>query len=183
MEFKPKARGGFVNRKTKDVLYLLLAALLLVVTVQRFRAFAARQQLTAGAGGTGAQMAQKLPGSQFPRQNGTQGNRLKEQNGRTLLWAKGDPASEESQWFDVTDAPLDPVEFQYGIGKDTIPAIDEPLFVSVGDPRLEAQRITDGTRVIGYSVGDDARAYPIRIMDRHELVNDTVGGKPVTVGW
>ncbi|MCH8969816.1 MAG: hypothetical protein IIA66_11950, partial [Planctomycetes bacterium] len=110
-----------MNRKTKNLLYLLLAALLLVVTVQRFRAFAARQQFAAGAGGTGAYRVRKFPGSQFPTQFGTQGHRLKEQNGRTLLWAKGDPASEESQWFDVTNAPIDPAEFQYGIGKDTIP--------------------------------------------------------------
>ncbi len=163
-----------MKRKTKDLLYLLLAGLLLVVTVQRYRAFAARQQLAASPGGTGLQL---------PRQFGTQSNRLKKQNGRTLLWAKGDPASEESQWFDVTDAPLDPAEFQYGIGKDTIPAIDEPLFVAVDDPRLEEQDITDDSRVIGYAVGEDARAYPIRIMDRHELVNDTVRGKPVTVAW
>lgn len=172
-----------MHQKTKDLLYLLLVGLLLIVTVQRFRAFAARQQLAAGAGGTGAYRVRDFPGSQFPRQFGTQGNRLKEQNGRTLLWAKGDPESEESQWFDVTDIPLDPLKFQYGIGKDTIPPIDEPLFVSVGDPRLEAQNITDEARVIGYAVGDDARAYPIRIMNRHELVNDTVGGKPVTVAW
>ena len=171
-----------MKRKTKNLLYLSLAGLLLVVTVQRFRAFAARQQLAAGAGGSGAQMVRRFPGSQF-RQIGTQSNRVKVENGRTLLWAKGDPASEDSQWFDVTDAPLDPLEFQYGIGKDTIPAIDQPLFVSVSDPRLEAQHITDEARVIGYADGDDARAYPIRIMSRHELVNDTVGGKPVTVGW
>ncbi len=172
-----------MKRKTKDLLYLSLAGLLLVVTVQRFRAFAARQQLAAGAGSIGAQIAQEVSGSRFPRRIGRQGDKLKEQNGRTLLWAKGDPASEESQWFDVTDAPLDPLDFQYGIGKDTIPAIDEPVFVSVDDPRLERQQITDETRVIGYAVGDDARAYPIPIMSRHELVNDTVGGKPVTVGW
>ncbi len=169
-----------MNRKTKELLYLLLAGLLLVVTVQRFRAFAARQQRPAGGG---AYVVREFSGAQYPRQIGTQGNRLKEQNGRTLLWAKGDPGSEESQWFDVTDIPFDPLKFQYGIGKDTIPAIDEPLFVSVDDPRLEAQDITDDSRVIGYAVGGDARAYPIRIMDRHELVNDAVGGNPVTVAW
>ncbi len=172
-----------MKRKTKDLLYLLLAGLLLIVTVQRFRAFAARQQLAAGAGGTGAYRVREFPSAQFPRQFGTRGNRLKEQNGRTLLWAKGDPGSEESQWFDVTDIPLDPLKFQYGIGKDTIAAIDDPLFVAVDDPRIEAQSITNDSRVIGYAVGEDARAYPIRIMDRHELVNDAVGGKPVTVAW
>ena len=172
-----------MNRKTKNVLYLLLTALLLVVTVQRFRAFAARQQAAAAVRATGAYAAGEFSGAQSPRPSGAQGYRLKEQDGRTLLWAKGDPESEESQWFDVTDIPLDPLKFQFGIGKDTIPAIDEPLFVAVDDPRLEAQRITDDSRVIGYAVGGDARAYPILIMNRHELVNDNVGGKPVTVAW
>ena len=163
-----------MKRKTKDLLYLSLVVLLLVVAVQRFRAFAARQQLAA---------RQSDADSQLRRAIGRQGSRIREHEGRTLLWAKGDPASEESQWFDITDIPFDPLKFQHGIGKDTIPAIDEPLFVSLGDPRLEAQNITDDSRVIGYAVGGDARAYPIRIMDRHELVNDTVGGKPVTVAW
>ncbi len=163
-----------MKRKTKDLLYLSLAAVLLVVAVQRFRAFAAAQQLAASRAGASAQ---------YPRSLERQTSRLKEQDGKTLLWAKGDPASEESQWFDVTGIPLDPLKFQYGIGKDTIPSIDEPLFVALGDPRLEEQNITDDSRVIGYAVGDDARAYPIRIMDRHELVNDSVGGKPVTVAW
>jgi hypothetical protein len=89
----------------------------------------------------------------------------------------------DSEWFNVTDIPIDPLKFQYGIGKDTIPAIDEPVFVDANDPRLAEQDITNDSRVIGYAVGGDARAYPIRIMNRHELVNDNVAGKPVTVAW
>ena len=38
-------------------------------------------------------------------------------------------------------------------------------------------------RVIGFAHGGEARAYPIALLNHHELVNDTVGGKPVTVGW
>ena len=163
--------------RLKNLVYLGAALFLLA-------ACTSGPQDSAAASGDGASSAGPSSASlQFPRPIGRRGSRVKEVDERTKLVAKGDPASEESQWFDVTDAPIDPGEFQYGIGKDTIPAIDEPLFVAVGDPRLEAQHITDDSRVIGYAVGDDARAYPIRIMDRHELVNDTVGGKPVTVGW
>ena len=64
--FKPKVRGGRVKRKTKDLLYLSLAGLLLVVTVQRFRAFAARQQLAAGAGGTGATPVERALDRRLP---------------------------------------------------------------------------------------------------------------------
>ena len=106
-----------------------------------------------------------------------------QRGGKSLLWALGDPKSDEAQWFDVTDALVDPEKFQYGIGKDKIPAIDNPEFVKPDDPRLARMGINDGTEVIGYAHGGEARAYPIFIMARHELVNDTVGGKPVTVGW
>ena len=83
---------------------------------------------------------------------------------------------------------------QFGIGKDTIRAIDDPLFVSPDDPRLmklphsvyrpdERPRTNGDIMVIGFADGDDARAYPTALLDNHELVNHSVGGKPVTVGW
>jgi thiol-disulfide isomerase/thioredoxin len=65
-----------------------------------------------------------------------------------------------------------------GPPKDGIPAIDEPQVVSVdeADAWLQPQE-----PVILVQVGDEARAYPIQILMWHEIVNDTVGGKPVTV--
>ena len=41
----------------------------------------------------------------------------------------------------------------------------------------------DEIMVIGFAVGTEARAYPVGLLDHHELVNDSLGGKPVTVGW
>jgi hypothetical protein len=38
-------------------------------------------------------------------------------------------------------------------------------------------------RVIGVVVGGVARAYPVRVLDWHEVANDTVGGVPVAVCW
>jgi hypothetical protein len=62
--------------------------------------------------------------------------------------------------------------------KDGIPAIDEPKFIGVGeaDAWLQPQE-----PVILLQVGDDVRAYPLQILLWHEIVNDTVGGVPVTV--
>jgi len=85
-------------------------------------------------------------------------------------------------------------DLQFGIGQDRIEAIDDPVFVEPDDPRLleipaskyrpsEAPKTNDEIMVIGYVYGDDARAYPAALLDGHELVNDMVGGKPVTVGW
>ena len=111
-------------------------------------------------------------------------NTLETESGRRLLWAQGPHDLEKGVWFDVTDSLLDPKGYQHGIGKDTIPAIDEPEFVAIDDlERLRKHRLDDSTSVLGYIHNGEAKAYPVRIMTRHELVNDVVGGKPVTVGW
>lgn len=110
---------------------------------------------------------------------------------RKYLWAQGpiDPDDSGSQWFDLSGSPLPLKEFQYGIGRDKIPSIDAPVFVGPDDSRLadywRKQGLPDINKlqVIGYAHNGIARAYPVALLNRHELVNDTVGGKPVTVGW
>jgi hypothetical protein len=37
--------------------------------------------------------------------------------------------------------------------------------------------------VFGVSINSDHRAYPLRILDWHEMFNDVVGGKPVTLAY
>ncbi|MCH8808974.1 MAG: DUF3179 domain-containing protein [Proteobacteria bacterium] len=66
-----------------------------------------------------------------------------------------------------------------GPPKDGIPSIDEPEFVPVG----EADDLAPTEPVIGLVVNGDARAYPLGILIWHEIVNDTVGGIPVTVTY
>lgn len=65
-----------------------------------------------------------------------------------------------------------------GPPKDGIPAIDEPAFDSVAAAQewLSAQ-----DPIILVEHNGDARAYPLKILIWHEIVNDEVGGKPVTV--
>jgi hypothetical protein len=65
-----------------------------------------------------------------------------------------------------------------GPGKDGIPAIDEPKFVSVDEA---AEWLEDREPVIELEVEGEARAYPIQILIWHEIVNDTVAGRPVAV--
>jgi hypothetical protein len=65
-----------------------------------------------------------------------------------------------------------------GPPKDGIPAIDNPTFVSV----VEADEwLKPNEPVILFEAGGEARAYPIQILMWHEIVNDTVGGVPITV--
>ena len=46
-----------------------------------------------------------------------------------------------------------------------------------------ASRLHDETLVIGVALGEEAKAYPIAVLQRHEIVNDEVGGVPVLITW
>ncbi|WP_027833578.1 DUF3179 domain-containing protein [Maritalea myrionectae] len=65
------------------------------------------------------------------------------------------------------------------IGRDNIPSIDDPQF----KPVAEEAGIPGNEPVIGLELNGDARAYPLRIMMWHEIVNDEVGGVPVAVTY
>jgi len=69
--------------------------------------------------------------------------------------------------------------FSGGPPRDGIPSIDDPKFESVA----AASWLRDDDLVVGVSVGDEDRAYPIRILVWHEIVNDTVGGEAVAVTY
>ncbi|MBT8418285.1 MAG: DUF3179 domain-containing protein [Silicimonas sp.] len=65
-----------------------------------------------------------------------------------------------------------------GPPKDGIPAIDDPQFIAAADE----QRIGDREAVITVELeGQKPRAYPIRYLTWHEIVNDEIGGIPVAV--
>ncbi|MBZ8118532.1 DUF3179 domain-containing protein [Roseovarius sp. LXJ103] len=65
-----------------------------------------------------------------------------------------------------------------GPPKDGIPAIDAPEFLKVAGER----RIKGAEAVITLEMeGEAPRAYPVRYLMWHEIVNDTVGGVPVAV--
>ena len=66
------------------------------------------------------------------------------------------------------------------LGKDGIPSIDNPRFVGPGQAD---QQMQSNERVLGVSINGDHRAYPLNMLSRHEIVNDTVGGVPVAVTW
>jgi hypothetical protein len=65
-----------------------------------------------------------------------------------------------------------------GPPKDGIPAVDDPVFISEEEASRWLQPLEP---VIFVQVGEVARAYPIQVLIWHEIVNDTVGGLPLTV--
>ena len=85
-------------------------------------------------------------------------------------WSRTDFSRTSVPWADILSG---------GPPKDGIPAIDDPKFEAV----LSITDLAPHEPVIGLDVGGDARAYPLRVLIWHEIVNDTVGGKPVTVTY
>lgn len=63
-------------------------------------------------------------------------------------------------------------------GKDCIPSIDKPKFTNV----LEADSyLVEGDMVVGLDRSGEFRAYPLKILNWHEIVNDMVAKEPVVV--
>lgn len=85
-----------------------------------------------------------------------------------------------SNQFDLSkhSVPLDQI-VDGGPGKDGIPALLTPQFGSVP----EAAFLLEADRVLGLSRGAEAKAYPIKILNWHEIVNDSMNGKPVVVTY
>ncbi|PCI40412.1 MAG: hypothetical protein COB46_06810 [Rhodospirillaceae bacterium] len=63
-----------------------------------------------------------------------------------------------------------------GPPRDGIPPIDNPLFAPAN-----TLQIPNTEPVIGLHVGNQFKAYPVRMLMWHEIVNDVIGNTPVTV--
>jgi hypothetical protein len=66
-----------------------------------------------------------------------------------------------------------------GPPRDDIPSIDSPKFISA----TEVDWLLPGIRVLGLEVSGVIRAYPLAIINWHEIVNDCVGGVPSAVTY
>ncbi len=80
----------------------------------------------------------------------------------------------------LPDPLVDPERIRSGgPPPDGIPPVDDPRFLSAE----QVDWLADDEPVVALEVGDDARAYPVQILVWHEIVNDTVGGRPVSVTY
>ena len=113
-----------------------------------------------------------------------------EEASASQIWGR-DPLSDSTCREDVPSALSDPNNpgFQKlvepasirsgGPAPDGIPSIDNPRFADVS----VVEELNEDEPVVAVSINGEARAYPIRILTRHELVNDTLGGVPVTISY
>jgi len=85
------------------------------------------------------------------------------------------------------DLPVPSDDLDWRLAQDSIPAVVEPAFAAdwgglePDDPGTDPS-LADDAPVIGVTRDGGARAYPLRILDWHEIVNDTFGG-PIAVTY
>ena len=64
-----------------------------------------------------------------------------------------------------------------GVRLDGIPPLEHPPHIT---PE-EADYLLPNDRVFGVSINGEHRAYPHRVLNAHELANDTLGGEPISL--
>jgi len=79
-------------------------------------------------------------------------------------------------------APLVPIDeiISGGPPPDGIPPLDAPVFI---DAASAVGQLEGAESVVALEINGDARAYPVRVLIWHEIVNDTVGDVPVSVTY
>lgn len=105
-----------------------------------------------------------------------------------LIWLGGfvaaDPKQWKREWPETNFSNTSIVDWSEilsgGPPKDGIPALSDPQFIRAG----EETRIAAREPVITLEVsGQVPRAYPLRYLTWHEIVNDRIGGVPVAVTY
>ncbi|MEM7442270.1 MAG: DUF3179 domain-containing protein [Pseudomonadota bacterium] len=103
-----------------------------------------------------------------------------------LVFVVGSAHAQPGSWqreFPLTDWQTRSIEFDEilsgGPPRDGIPSIDAPTFRPVD----QIEDLGPDEPVLSVEINGDARAYPLRVMTWHEIVNDTVGGEPVAVTY
>ncbi|CAN5789063.1 DUF3179 domain-containing protein [soil metagenome] len=83
--------------------------------------------------------------------------------------------------FDLSKAsiPVDEI-LAGGPPRDGIPALTDPRFESVGQA---SQWMRDDDRLLALEAAGEAKAYPLRILVWHEIVNDRIADRPVLVTY
>jgi len=84
------------------------------------------------------------------------------------------------QNFDITGYTLNDEQFHFGIGRERFPALLVPEFIemSVADTIFE-----DTVRFLFLNMDGVRKAYSIKDLTRHEVVNDEVNGRPVMAAY
>ena len=101
----------------------------------------------------------------------------------------GDGTNIESYRFDLTNRLVDEsLIVPIVLHRDMVPHMSDPnIMLGAEVANLNAQErgkfLVSSDRVIGVEAGGETRAYPISILNVHEIINDTLGEIPIVVTY
>jgi len=85
-----------------------------------------------------------------------------------------------SNGFDLSNSEIPARKIEHGgPPRDGIPALNRPRIVAAED----AGFMHDSDRVVGLDIHGGARAYPVKILNYHELVNDRINGEGILISY
>ncbi|MDF1583797.1 MAG: DUF3179 domain-containing protein [Methyloprofundus sp.] len=95
-----------------------------------------------------------------------------------LIFVANSCFAQSNNGFNLEDAliPVDKI-FSGGPGKDGIPAIDKPRFIAAD----KVSFLGDDAGVIGIHYKGISKAYPINVLNWHEIVNDQFNDEPIVI--
>jgi len=95
-----------------------------------------------------------------------------------LLFVFISKARSSNNGFDLSGSLIPKQQILHGgPHRDGIPALTKPGFIKAA----QAHFLRPESRVMGVSLYGEAKAYPIAILNYHEIVNDQLGGQAITV--
>lgn len=86
----------------------------------------------------------------------------------------------DREHFKIDNLELKEAQFHYGIGRERFPALLEPEFETVESASV---KWTDDQRFLVAHKGNDVRAYSVKDLTRHEVVNDMINGQPIFAAY
>lgn len=97
-------------------------------------------------------------------------------DGKKMLYG----GENKNQHFNINNYLLNDEQFHYGIGREEFPALLEPEFISVNEAD---KNWPDSARFLLAYSGNEAKAYSIADLTRHEVVNDVLDGQPIMAAY
>lgn len=103
--------------------------------------------------------------------------------------AIGDGSDPSSYGFDLSNLSVPRAELvASGLPRDGLPTLVDPPLMRGGEVAAfnrehRGKYLVPTDLVIGVALGGEARAYPLRVMNWHEVVNDSLGGVPLAVTY
>lgn len=97
---------------------------------------------------------------------------------KVALLSQIDPAYQKILYTGVF-LKIRPEEIVWGgVNLDGIPPIDQPNFIGAAEAKLK-----ENEKIFGVSLKEEARAYPLRYLSWHEMLNDRIAGEPITISY